>query len=143
MRNILISLLAGLLVQVALPALAAQPQFVIIANVSSYPLVVKSFSVDGKPCVACAKTMVPQSSSPLIPTGSSSAKLQMVSSRAGGVEMTLRSDDHETEVTYANNAVDGKIKLATKTRIKGDFMSDDSPTAPTFMLIYVYDKPKG
>jgi hypothetical protein len=87
--------------------------------------------------------VAPQSSSPLIPAGSGSATLQMVSGRPGGVEMTLRSDDHETGVTYANNAVDDKIRLATKTRIKGDFTSDDSPTSPTFMLIYVYDKPKG
>lgn len=141
MRNRLL-FLSLLLSLVTLPAIAVQPQFVIIANVSTYPLVVKSFSIDGKPCAVCARTMAPQSSSPLIPTGSSSAKLQMVSSRAGGIEMTLTNDDHETEVTYANNTVDDKIKLATKSRIKSDFMSDDNPAAPTFMLIYVYDKPQ-
>lgn len=142
MRNKLL-LLSFLLSSLAtLPSFAAQPQFVIIANLSTYPFVVKSFTVDGKPCAACATTMAPQSSSSLIPTGSNAAKLLMVATRAGGVEMTLKSDDHETEVTYANNADDDKIKIATKDRITGDFSSDQSPTSPMFLLIYVYDKPK-
>ncbi|HWU78103.1 MAG TPA: hypothetical protein VN043_16515 [Rhodanobacter sp.] len=142
MRHRLLLPFALLLTFAICPVIAAQPQFVIIANVSTYPLAVKSFSIDGKPCAACVKTIAPQSSSALIPAGSSSAKLKIVTSRPGGVEMALKSDAHETEVTYANNASDDKIKLASKTGIKSDFMSADNPAAPTFMLIYVYDKPK-